>query len=88
MPRTVPAPDTLYNAYHDYPVASRQLAAELNVALIDLDQLTKPLLEGLGPACVGPFLYIVLEAGEYSGTYAGGATDNVHFQKAGAVERA
>ncbi|MFP4281357.1 MAG: Ig-like domain-containing protein, partial [Opitutales bacterium] len=82
-------PDTLYNAYHGYPVASRELAGELGVPLIDLDQLTVPLLEGLGPAYVGPFMYLVLESGEYpSGNYAEGATDNVHFQEMGAIEMA
>jgi lysophospholipase L1-like esterase len=40
-------PPTLYPSYHDYPVATRQLAGELDVPLIDLDQLAVPLMEGL-----------------------------------------
>lgn len=80
-------PDTLYSAYHDYPVASRQLAAQLGVPLIDLDQLTVPLLEPLGPAYVGPYMYMVLDAGNYP-NFPGGAVDNVHFQEMGAIEMA
>ena len=40
---------TVYPAYHDYPVASRQLAGELGVPLIDLDARGIALLQSAGP---------------------------------------
>ncbi|MBN2275098.1 MAG: T9SS type A sorting domain-containing protein [Bacteroidales bacterium] len=78
-------PPTLYDAYHDYPVATRQLAGELQVPLIDLDQLSVPLMESLGPDYTGPFMYLVLDTAEYT-AYPTGKTDNVHFQEMGAIE--
>lgn len=80
-------PPTLYPAYHDYPVATRQLAATLGVPLIDLDEMTKPLMESLGPDYTGPFMYMRLDAGEYP-NYPNGAADDVHFQEMGAIEMA
>jgi lysophospholipase L1-like esterase len=80
-------PPTLYPAYHDYPVATRQLAATLNVPLIDLDEMTKPLMESLGPDYTGPFMYMRLDAGEYP-NYPNGTADDVHFQEMGAIEMA
>ena len=80
-------PPTLYPAYHDYPVATRQLAATLNVPLIDLDEMTKPLMESLGPDYTGPFMYMNILAGEYP-NYPNGTADDVHFQEMGAIEMA
>lgn len=80
-------PLTLYPAYHDYPVATRQLAAKLNVPLIDLDEMTRPLMESLGPDYTGPFMYMRLDAGEYP-NYPNGTADDVHFQEMGAIEMA
>lgn len=80
-------PPTLYDAYHDYPVATRQLAGELDVPLIDLDQTAKALMESLGPGYTGPFMYMVLDTGEYAG-YPVGKADQVHFQEMGAIEMA
>lgn len=80
-------PPTVYDAWHDYPVATRQLAGEINVPLIDLDQLSVPLYEGLGPDYVGPFIHLVLDPKEYS-NYPDGKNDNVHFQEMGAIEMA
>lgn len=80
-------PPTLYDSYHDYPVATRQLAPKLNVPLIDLDQTAKTLLEGLGPEYVGPFMYMILDTAEYP-VYPTGKYDEVHFQENGAIEMA
>ncbi len=78
---------TVYDAYHDYPVATRQLAGTLNVPLVDLDAKCKVLMESLGPDYVGPFMYWILEPGEYP-KYPDGKTDYVHFQEMGAIEMA
>ncbi|MBN2611114.1 MAG: T9SS type A sorting domain-containing protein [Bacteroidales bacterium] len=80
-------PPTLYPAYHDYPVATRQLAQNLNIPLIDLDQMTRPLMESLGPDYTGDFMYMHLKPGEYP-NYPNGAADDVHFQETGAIEMA
>ncbi len=80
-------PPTLYPAYHDYPVATRQLAVTLGVPLIDLDEMTKPLMESLGPDYTGPFMYMRLDAGEYP-NFPNGTADDVHFQEMGAIEMA
>jgi hypothetical protein len=44
-------------------------------------------MESLGPDYVGPFMYWILEPGEYP-LYPDGKTDNVHFQEMGAIEMA
>ncbi len=80
-------PPTLYSAYHDYPVATRELAGELGVPLIDIDQLAVPLLEALGPDYTTRFLYMNLEPGEYP-KWTDGRVDDVHFQEMGAIEMA
>ena len=84
---TTDDPPELYDAYHDYPVAARQLAQNLGLPLIDMDQLTIPLLEGLGPDYVGPYMYMILDVGEYP-NYSSGSSDQVHFQEMGAIEMA
>ncbi|MDQ8204955.1 Ig-like domain-containing protein [Pelagicoccus sp. SDUM812003] len=76
---------TMYDAYHEHPVATRELAAEIGVPLIDLNLAAKQLLETLGPDYAGPFVYMNLEAGEYD---IGAKADNVHFQEMGAHEMA
>ena len=80
-------PPTLYDAYHNYPVATRQLAQTLGVPLIDLDQMTVPLMEPLGPDYTGDFMYMHLNPGEYP-NYPNGTVDDVHFQEMGAIEMA
>lgn len=81
---------SVYNAYHGYPIASRELAATLGVPLIDLDARSKVLMENLRRPYCGPYWYMNLEPGEYptSGAYSGGSGDNVHFQEMGAIEMA
>ena len=80
-------PPTVYDSYHDYPIATRQLAASLNVPLIDLDEMCKPLMESLGPDYTERFWYMNLEPGEYQ-YYGAGSADDVHFQEMGAIEMA
>ncbi len=81
---------TVYDAYHDYPIASRELAAELDVPLIDLDAKSKELMEELHEQYCTYYWYMNFDAGEYptSGAYSGGRADNVHFQEMGALEMA
>jgi lysophospholipase L1-like esterase len=80
-------PPTVYAAYHDYPVATRQLAATLNVPLIDLDLMCTSLLQSVGPDYSTNFIYMNLAAGDYA-NYPTGQADNVHFQEMGAIEMA
>lgn len=80
-------PPTIYPAYHDYPVATRQLAGELNVPLIDLDQRCTSLLQSLGPIYSTYFLYNHYLPGEWA-NYPNGNADDVHFQEMGATEMA
>lgn len=78
---------TVYDAYHEHPVAVRTVAKNLNVPLIDLDAKAKKLMESLGEAYCTKFLYNNYEAGEYP-NYANGNADNVHFQEMGAIAMA
>ena len=78
---------SLYPAYHDYPIAARQLAATLDVPLIDLDQTSGPLMLQLGKDYCTSYLYNNYDAGEYA-NYPSGNTDNTHFQELGAIEMA
>lgn len=84
------ADGTAYAAYHDYPIASRELAGELGVPLIDLDSIEGELMESLGEDYVTYYWYMNLDSGEYpsSSAYSGGRSDNVHFQEMGALEMA
>ncbi len=45
-----PGTNTIANSLGDYPEAVRQVAKEENVALIDLNAMSKPFYEALGPA--------------------------------------
>ncbi len=67
-----------------YPQAAREVAKEFNVALIDLNALTKNLMEALGPD-KAKGLFMRLEKGE-SPNFADGAQDNTHLQEKGARE--
>ncbi len=80
-------PPTVYAAYHDYPVASRQLAAALAVPLIDLDQRGIALMQSVGQVYSTNFMYNHYLAGEWA-NYPTGNSDDVHFQEMGAIELA
>lgn len=81
------ADGTMYAAYHDYPVATRQLASSLGVPLIDLDSRCKTFFATLGQTYCTWFIY-----NNYLGStwpnYPSGNSDNVHFQEMGAYELA
>ena len=81
---------TVYDAYHGYPIASRELADSLDIPLIDLDAKSKELMEELHQQYCTYYWYMNLEDGEYptSEAYSDGSADNVHFQEMGAIEMA
>lgn len=78
-------PPTVYAAYHDYPVASRQLAGTLGVPLIDLDQRAIALMQSVGQTYSTNFMYNHYVAGQWP-NYPNGNSDDVHFQEMGAIE--
>ncbi len=67
----------LTNSLGDYPDAVRELAAELGVTLIDMEQKSRKLVEGLGPEA-SKKLYMI----------STGKDDNTHFVTAGATAMA
>jgi lysophospholipase L1-like esterase len=75
----------IYPAYHDYPIATRQLAAALHVPLIDLDQAEGALRTSLGEAYSVNYFSMVFPAGQWS-NFQSGSNDNVHFQESGVLE--
>jgi lysophospholipase L1-like esterase len=77
----------VYEAYHEHPIVTRELAASLNVPLVDLDGKSTNLLERAGPTYSEYFYYMNLAAGEYP-NYPDGRADDVHLQTAGALEMA
>ena len=81
------ADGTVYDAYHDHPVATRNVAKSLSVPLIDLDAKAKVLLESVGKTYSTRFFYNNYVAGEYA-NYPNGNSDDVHFQEMGAIEMA
>lgn len=78
---------TVYDSYHDHPIAVRTVASQLNVPLIDLDAKAKVLMESLGKTYCSRLLYNNYLAGEYP-NYPSGNADDVHFQEMGAIEMA
>ena len=78
---------TVYDAYHDDPIAVRAVAQSLNVPLIDLDARAKVLLQSVGQAYATSFWYNNYLPGEYP-NYPNGNADDVHFQEMGAIEMA
>jgi lysophospholipase L1-like esterase len=78
---------TVYDAYHDHPIATRTVAKNLGVPLIDLDAKAKVLLESVGQTYSTRLLYNNYVAGEYP-NYPSGNADDVHFQEMGAIEMA
>ncbi|SHH57007.1 Por secretion system C-terminal sorting domain-containing protein [Wenyingzhuangia marina] len=80
-------PNTVYDSYHGHPVATRELAATLNIPLIDLDNKAKVLMESVGKPYSTDFIYLHLNPGEYP-AYPNGKADDVHFKRMGALEMA
>jgi lysophospholipase L1-like esterase len=77
---------TIVNSHGDYPDAMRQLAAEEDVALIDLYALSKSLFEALGPED-SKRAFVQYPAGTLPGQ-KWDIRDNTHFSEYGAYELA
>ncbi len=77
-------PDSIYESYHGYPIRAREIAASLNVPLIDMDTLSRNYLLSVGQFYALHYVNMYLDAGEYS-TYANGNSDNLHLQQNGAT---
>ena len=71
---------TLVNSHGNYPDALRQLAARMNVPLIDLEKLTRHLVDSLGPE-KSKKLYVWTRPNE---KYPEGHKDNTHLNVEGA----
>jgi lysophospholipase L1-like esterase len=76
-----------YDAYHEHPVAMRELAIELSTPIVDLNQYCYDLFVEQGELYATRFLTMNLEPGEYL-NYPSGAGDNVHYQQIGATDMA
>ncbi|TRZ39157.1 rhamnogalacturonan acetylesterase [Niallia circulans] len=74
----------LVNTLGDFPDAMRQLAARLDVPLLDLHGKTKELYEAYGPE-KSKELFVWLNAMEHP-NYPNGLQDNTHFCTTGAAE--
>lgn len=68
--------------FGDYPDAVRKAAAELNVPLIDLQAMSKPLFEAYGPE-KSKKLFVYAPAGTYPGQEKA-LSDDTHFNAFGA----
>ena len=75
----------LSNVHGEYPDAVREVARELNVALIDLTQLSCDFFTSKGQEFVTQHYFMNLPPGKYE-AYPNGQKDNTHFQPEGAVE--
>ncbi len=72
----------LTDTHGDYGVAVRQVAAEQEVPLLDLQKDTAALISKLGPE-LSKKLYMWIEPGEFTGL-PNGKNDNTHFNAYGA----
>jgi DNA sulfur modification protein DndE len=82
MRREFDAAGRLKDTHADYPVVMREVAAELDVPLLDLHRASAVLLNALGPIQSEP-LFLWAKPGEYE-RYPAGKKDNTHFSEAGA----
>lgn len=73
------------NVHGDYPQAVKDVAKELNVQLIDLQQLSIDSFSAKGQEYVTANYFMNLPAGKYK-NYPNGQKDNTHFQPEGAKE--
>ena len=74
----------LGNTHGEYPGAMKQVAAELDVFLIDLATLSMDFFSGRGRDYVTSTYFMNFPPGLYPG-YPEGSSDNTHFQPAGAT---
>ncbi|WP_224999001.1 rhamnogalacturonan acetylesterase [Cesiribacter sp. SM1] len=73
----------LSNVHGEYPGAVKEVARELNVPLIDLNQRSMDHFSAKGEEWVSNNYFMNLPAGEYQ-AYPDGQKDNTHFQPEGA----
>jgi lysophospholipase L1-like esterase len=73
----------LQNTHGDYPQAVKDLAVEMKVDLIDLNQLSMDLFNAKGQEYVSEKYFMNLPEGKFEG-YPKGQKDNTHFQPEGA----
>lgn len=73
----------LSNVHGDYPQAVKEVAKELNVHFIDLNQLSMDAFAAKGQEYVTHHYFMNLPAGKYA-AYPQGQADNTHFQPEGA----
>lgn len=74
----------LLDTHGKYPDAVRMVAKEENVPLIDLQKMTKPLIERYGVEG-SKTLFMWIKPGEYP-AYPDGKEDNTHLTELGAIE--
>jgi lysophospholipase L1-like esterase len=72
----------LVDTHGDYTVAVRQLAAELNIPLLDLEKRSAELVRSLGPE-LSKKMFMWCEPGEFK-TIPHGRKDDTHFNAYGA----
>jgi lysophospholipase L1-like esterase len=75
----------LTNVHGEYPQAAIDVAKELNVKVIDLNELSMGFFSSKGQEYVTQNYFMNLGAGQYQ-AYPNGQKDNTHFQSAGAKE--
>jgi lysophospholipase L1-like esterase len=75
----------LSNVHGEYPAAMKEVAAELDVQLIDLTQRSIDFFSAKGEDYVTKHYFMNLPAGQYE-AYPEGQRDNTHFQPEGARE--
>lgn len=73
----------LENVHGDYPKAAKEVAEEMGVTLIDLNQLSIDFFSSKGKEYVSETYFMNLPAGVYE-AYPDGEEDNTHFQPEGA----
>ena len=75
----------LSNVHGEYPQAAKDVAKELNVKLIDLNELSMEFFTSKGQEYVTQNYFMNFEAGLYQ-AFPTGQKDNTHFQIAGGKE--
>ncbi len=74
----------LINTHGKYPDEMRKVAKEMNVPLIDLTKISKPMIEGYGVEG-SKKLFRWVESGKYP-AYPNGIKDNTHYSEFGATK--
>ncbi|MEI9806840.1 MAG: rhamnogalacturonan acetylesterase [Bacteroidota bacterium] len=77
---------SIKESHGEYPALVKQVAAENNVLLIDLNEKSKALLQQLGPEA-SKYLFNYLTPGEHP-NYPDGLKDDTHFNELGARKMA